>query len=63
MPTTPDLRPGDTVLVKDGPFAEFTGPIRSIDRERGRVQLVVQIFGDDTRIDVPLSMVEKVSSS
>ncbi|MFG3588427.1 KOW motif-containing protein [Streptomyces krungchingensis] len=61
MSTTPELQPGDTVLVKDGPFAEFTGPVRSVDRERRRVQLVVQIFGDDTLIDLPLAAVEKVS--
>lgn len=63
MPSTPELQPGDTVLVTDGPFAQFTGPVHAIDRERNRVQLVVQIFGDDTRIDIPLNTVEKVPSS
>ncbi|MQY37919.1 Transcription termination/antitermination protein NusG [Streptomyces sp. RB17] len=63
MPSAPELQPGDTVLVTDGPFAQFTGPVRAIDRERHRVELVVQIFGDDTRIDVPLDTVEKVPNA
>ncbi|MEU7716936.1 KOW motif-containing protein [Streptomyces tibetensis] len=58
-----ELQPGDAVLVTDGPFAQFTGPVRAIDRERHRIELVVQIFGDDTRIDVPLDTVEKVPNA
>ncbi|MDC2958948.1 KOW motif-containing protein [Streptomyces gilvifuscus] len=63
MPSAPELLPGDTVLVTDGPFAQFTGPVRAIDRERNRVQLVVQVFGDDTRIEVPLDAVEKAANA
>ncbi|WP_458244626.1 hypothetical protein [Streptomyces sp. MAI_2237] len=61
--SAPDLRPGDTVLVIDGPFARSTGPVRAIDQERHRVRLIVQIFGDDTLIDVPLDAVEKLSGT
>lgn len=63
MPSASELQPGDTGLVTDGPFSQSTGPVRAIDRERNRVQLVVQVFGDDTRIDVPLNAVEKVSTA
>ncbi|MFD5819195.1 KOW motif-containing protein [Streptomyces sp. NPDC127038] len=59
MSSASEPQPGDTVLVTDGPFAQFTGPVRSVDRERRRVQLIVQIFGDDTRIDIPLEHVER----
>ncbi|MGW4518206.1 KOW motif-containing protein [Streptomyces sp. NPDC004393] len=61
MPTAPELQARDTVLVTDGPFADLTGPIRSIDRERRRALLVVQVFGDDTLIDVLPSAVGAVS--
>ncbi|MBK3564720.1 MULTISPECIES: KOW motif-containing protein [unclassified Streptomyces] len=60
MPSGLELQPGDTVLVIDGPFAQLTGPVRALDQERHRVQLIVQIFGDDTGIDVPLDAVERV---
>jgi transcription antitermination factor NusG len=63
MPSAPELQPGDTVLVTDGPFVQLTGPVRTIDQERNRVQLIVQVFGDDTRIDVLLDAVEKVSGT
>ncbi|MFF3511181.1 KOW motif-containing protein [Streptomyces sp. NPDC002573] len=63
MPTAPELQARDTVLVTDGPFADLTGPIRSIDRERRRARLVVQVFGDDTLIDVLPSAVGAVSGS
>ena len=63
MQSPSELQPGDTVLVTDGPFAQFTGPVRVIDRKRHRVELIVQIFGDDTRIDVALDTVEKVPNA
>ncbi|MET9878830.1 KOW motif-containing protein [Actinacidiphila glaucinigra] len=63
MTDTADLREGDTALILDGPFADFTGPVRSVDHERGRVRLVVLVFGDQTLIDVDLSSVEKASGS
>ena len=63
MPDVRELQPGDTVLVTDGPFVQLRGPVRTVDRERNRVQLVVQVFGDDTRIDVPLDAVEKLSDA
>ncbi len=52
-----DLQVGDAVRVIDGPFADFVSPVRSIDLDRGRVQLTVDIFGDPTTVDVPLSAV------
>lgn len=63
MPSASELQPGDTVLVTDGPFAQFTGPVYAVDRERQRVQLIVQIFGDDTRIDIPLDTVERAPNT
>ncbi|MET8947558.1 KOW motif-containing protein [Streptomyces sp. NPDC004542] len=62
-PTVPRLRPGNLVLVTDGRFAQSTGPVRSVDRKRNRMELVVRIFGDDTRVDVPPDPVEKVPSA
>lgn len=63
MSTSPVPQPGDTVLVNSGPFMQYTGPVLTVDQERNRVQLIVQIFGDDTRIEVPLDTVDKVAGS
>ncbi|MEY9967599.1 transcription antitermination factor NusG [Streptacidiphilus sp. MAP12-16] len=55
---TPELHVGDSVLVREGPFANLTGVVRFIDAERKRVGVVVLIFGDETLIDIPLPTVE-----
>ncbi|PWI19349.1 hypothetical protein DI272_38235 [Streptomyces sp. Act143] len=49
------VQTGDVVRVTDGPFAGFRGPVRAVDFGRGRVQLAVDILGDPSTVDVPLS--------
>ncbi|MFF0292287.1 KOW motif-containing protein [Kitasatospora sp. NPDC004615] len=49
-----DLQVGDDVRVIGGPFIDSTGPVLAVDHARARVQLTVDIFGDPTRIDIPL---------
>jgi transcriptional antiterminator NusG len=55
-----DLTAGDTVRVIGGPFAGDTGPVHSVDHERGRVCVLVPIFGTTTAVDLPLSDVERL---
>ncbi|OPG11013.1 hypothetical protein B1R27_00490 [Streptomyces sp. GKU 895] len=49
------VRTGDVVRVTGGPFAGFSGPVGAVDLGRGRVRLTVDILGDVSTIDVPLS--------
>ncbi|WP_020140644.1 KOW motif-containing protein [Streptomyces sp. 351MFTsu5.1] len=49
------VRIGDVVRVTGGPFAGFKGPVGAVDFGRGRVRLTVDILGDMSIIDVPLS--------
>ncbi|MFD7167382.1 KOW motif-containing protein [Streptomyces violascens] len=60
MPHESDVQVGGDVRVTQGPFADLTGPVLAVDHVRGRVQLTVDILGDATRIDVPLSDVRAV---
>jgi transcription antitermination factor NusG len=55
MPDGANIQIGDAVRVAGGPFADFTGAVRAIDPGRGRVQLTVDILGDASTIDIPLS--------
>ncbi|RCH65515.1 hypothetical protein DT019_27390 [Streptomyces sp. SDr-06] len=48
---------GGVVRVTSGPFADVTASVLAVDPARRRVQLTVDIFGQLTRIDVPLSAV------
>ncbi|MER7001177.1 KOW motif-containing protein [Streptomyces sp. NPDC000410] len=56
-----DVQVGTDVRVTGGPFSDFTGPVLAVDHARGRVQLTVDILGDVTRIDVPLSDVVRAA--
>ncbi|MFF2548628.1 hypothetical protein ACFVUY_39555 [Kitasatospora sp. NPDC058063] len=55
-----DIQIGTDVRITGGPFTDFTSPVVAVDHARGRVELTVDIFGDATRIDVPLSDVVRV---
>ncbi len=41
---------GEAVKIVDGPFAEFLGSIESIDEERGKLRVLVSIFGRETPV-------------
>ncbi|MEU0413504.1 hypothetical protein ABZ307_37680 [Streptomyces griseorubiginosus] len=56
-----DIQVGTDVRITGGPFTDFTSPVVAVDHVRGRVELTVDIFGDATRIDIPLSDVVRVT--
>lgn len=45
--------PGDLVRLREGPYADFPGKVLSVDRARGLVEVMVDIFGRETRVEVP----------
>lgn len=47
--TTTEERPGDRVLILDGPFAGLTG-VFDINKDAGRVALLVDLLGRHNRI-------------
>ncbi len=55
-----DLRVGDVVKVTDGPFKDYDGKIAEIDEEKGRVRVLVPIFGRDTAVDLDSLQVRKI---
>ncbi len=50
----------DTVKIVDGPFAEFIGKVDSIDQERGKVKVLVSIFGRETPVELDFLQVQKL---
>ncbi|HTY39900.1 MAG TPA: transcription termination/antitermination protein NusG [Candidatus Paceibacterota bacterium] len=55
-----DLRVGDLVKITDGPFKEYDGKVAEIDEEKGRVRVMVPIFGRETAVDLDSLQVRKV---
>ena len=54
-----DFRPGDKVRITEGAFADFHGTVEEIDLERGKVRILVSIFGRETPVEVDFLQVEK----
>ena len=55
-----DLKLGDTVTVKSGPFAGQAGPVVEINPEKGKVKFTVSVFGRETEVETDYQLLEKV---
>lgn len=51
---------GEAVKIIDGPFSEFLGSIESIDEERGKLKVLVSIFGRETPVELDFLQVKKL---
>ncbi len=52
---------GESVRVIAGPFENFIGQIEEINIEKGKVRVVISMFGRETPIDLDFIQVEKIS--
>jgi transcriptional antiterminator NusG len=52
---------GETVRIKDGAFENFEGVIEGIDPERGKLKLMVSIFGRSTPVELEFWQVDRES--
>ena len=50
----------EAVKVVDGPFADFLGTIESIDETRGKLKVLVSIFGRETPVELDFLQVAKI---
>jgi transcriptional antiterminator NusG len=55
-----DVRVGDLVKIIDGPFKEYDGKIAEVDEEKGRIKVMVPIFGRDTAVELDSLQVKKI---
>ena len=51
---------GEHIRIKDGPFSDFTGVIDEINVERGKLRVLVSIFGRETPVELDFLQVESI---
>ena len=54
------LEVGELVEVLEGPFAHFQGKIEELDIEKGKVKVVVDMFGRETKMELDFTQIQKI---
>lgn len=55
-----ELKVDEKVKIIDGPFNNMVGKIQEIDFEKETLKLLIDLFGQETKVEVTLSQVEKI---
>jgi len=51
---------GEAIKISDGPFSDFLGTIHEMDEEKGKVKVLVSIFGRETPVELDFLQIQKV---
>ncbi|MFA4975803.1 MAG: transcription termination/antitermination protein NusG [Candidatus Paceibacterota bacterium] len=54
-----DIAIDETVMIVDGPFKDLEGKVNSVDNERGKVKVLVSMFGRETPVELDFLQVKK----
>jgi transcriptional antiterminator NusG len=54
-----DVAMGDSVKITDGPFKEFEGKVSYVDEEKGKVKVLVNMFGRETPVELDFLQIKK----
>lgn len=54
-----DLEHGDSIVVIDGPFKELEGKVEEVDEDRGKVKVMVSMFGRETPVELDFLQIRK----
>jgi transcriptional antiterminator NusG len=55
-----DLHKNDLVRIADGPFKDYEGKVSDVDEAKGKVKVMVTIFGRETPVELDFLQVKKV---
>lgn len=55
-----DVEKGSPVRIIDGPFKEFEGKVEDIDEARGKVKVLVSMFGRETPVELDFLQIKKI---
>jgi transcriptional antiterminator NusG len=54
-----DFEMNENVQIIDGPFAGYTGLISEIDEDKGKLKVLVDIFGRETPVELDFTQIKK----
>ena len=54
-----DFASGDLVKIMDGPFKDYEGKVSEVDESKGKVKVLVSIFGRETPVELDFLQVKK----
>ena len=55
-----DLSVNDSITIVDGPFKDLEGKVSEVDEERGKVKVLVAMFGRETPVELDFLQVKKI---
>ena len=55
-----DVEVGDAVKIVDGPFKDFDGKVSEIDEEKGKIKVLINMFGRDTPVELDSLQIKKL---
>jgi transcriptional antiterminator NusG len=55
-----DLQVGDSVTIVDGPFKELDGRVGEVDESRGKVKVLVAMFGRETPVELDFLQIKRI---
>ena len=51
---------GESIIIADGPFKDSEARVESIDQERGKVRVLVSLFGRETPVELDFLQIKKI---
>ncbi|MFH0968924.1 MAG: transcription termination/antitermination protein NusG [Patescibacteria group bacterium] len=55
-----DVREGDAVKLTDGPFKDFDGKVQEVNEEKGKVKVLISVFGRETPVEIDFLQIKKI---
>ena len=55
-----EVEVGDLVKITDGPFKDFDGKVSDVDEQKGKVKVLVNMFGRDTPVELDSLQIKKL---
>ena len=57
---TVGFRKGQSIRVSDGPFVDFVGVVDDINMEKGKINVLLSLFGRETPVEIDFLQIEKL---